>query len=199
MRLDIILVSPNSGHLKAVCSDLRRSKMDVLQLESVQEMKAGLALHSPAFLLLDLGVKDSMAGLKEVSNGLYQPRPYVLVSAAFHNGGERAQVLRLGADVCVDEPINTEEVLAVIYAVYRREQWTVRYGQGRQLPRIEHKDAELLRLLYFEEYSQEECAKKLKITTRTVRRIKDDAIDELAEMYSFTASLANKACPETVQ
>ena len=45
---------------------------------------------------------------------------------------------------------------------------------------------ELLRLLYFEGYSQEECAKKLDVATRTVRRIKDDAIDELTEMYSFT-------------
>ena len=59
--------------------------------------------------------------------------------------------------------------------------------------------AELLRLLYFEGYSQEECSKKLAITTRTVRRIKDDAIDELAEMYSFTEKAAKRTCPEPIQ
>ena len=51
---------------------------------------------------------------------------------------------------------------------------------------LKARHAELLRLLYFEGYSQEECAKKLDVAARTVRRIKDDAIDELTEMYSFT-------------
>ena len=64
---------------------------------------------------------------------------------------------------------------------------------------LKARHAELLRLLYFEGYSQEECAKKLAIATRTVRRIKDDAIDELAEMYSFTGRAAKRACPEPVQ
>lgn len=53
---------------------------------------------------------------------------------------------------------------------------------------LKKRHAEVLKLLYFEGYSQEECAVKLDITTRTVRRIKDDAIDELAEMYSFTGN-----------
>lgn len=65
------------------------------------------------------------------------------------------------------------------------------------LLKIRH--AELLRLLYFEGYSHEECAKRLDVATRTVRRIKDDAIDELAEMYSFTESAAKRSCPEPVQ
>ena len=64
---------------------------------------------------------------------------------------------------------------------------------------LKARHAELLRLLYFEGYSQEECAKKLAIATRTVRRIKDDAIDELAEMYSFTGRAAKRTCPEPVQ
>lgn len=59
--------------------------------------------------------------------------------------------------------------------------------------------AELLRFLYFEGYSQEECAKMLEIATRTVRRIKDDAINELTEMYSFTERAAKRTCPEPVQ
>lgn len=64
---------------------------------------------------------------------------------------------------------------------------------------LKARHAELLRFLYFEGYSQEECAKKLEIAVRTVRRIKNDAIDELAEMYSFTERAAKKSCPELVQ
>lgn len=64
---------------------------------------------------------------------------------------------------------------------------------------LKARHAELLKLLYFEGFSQEECAKKLDIATRTVRRIKDDAIDELAEMYSFTERAAKITCPEPVQ
>lgn len=64
---------------------------------------------------------------------------------------------------------------------------------------LKARHTELLKLLYFEGYSQEECAKKLKVATRTVRRIRDDAIDELVEMYSFTKGVAKRACPEPVQ
>ena len=60
---------------------------------------------------------------------------------------------------------------------------------------LKARHAELLKLLYFEGCSQEECAKKLDVAVRTVRRIKDDAIDELAEMYSFT----KRTCPEPVR
>ena len=60
---------------------------------------------------------------------------------------------------------------------------------------LKARHAEVLRFLYFEGYSQEECAKKLDVAIRTVRRIKDDAIDELAEMYLFT----KRTCPEPVQ
>ena len=64
---------------------------------------------------------------------------------------------------------------------------------------LKARHAELLRLLYFEGYSQEDCAKKLDVAVRTVRRIKDDAIDELAEMYFFTGRAAKRTCPEPVQ
>lgn len=70
-------------------------------------------------------------------------------------------------------------------------------GTNVSLLKVRH--TEVLRLLYFEGYSQEGCAKKMDVATRTVRRIKDDAINELAEMYSFTERAAKKTCPEPVQ
>lgn len=59
--------------------------------------------------------------------------------------------------------------------------------------------AKLVELLYFEGYPQEECAKKLGISTRTVRRVKDDAIQELTDLYCFTEGVASKACPKSIQ
>lgn len=85
-----------------------------------------------------------------------------------------------------------EEVVGQLVTL-EREQERLNYYVSLLGPR----HAELLKLLYFEGYSQEECAKKLEIATRTVRRIKDDAIAELVEMYSFTGG-ANRARPEAV-
>ena len=50
---------------------------------------------------------------------------------------------------------------------------------------LDKRQAELLDLLYFEGYSQEECAAKLGIAARTVRRIKEDALNALTELYCF--------------
>lgn len=87
-----------------------------------------------------------------------------------------------------------EEVVGQLVTL-EREQEKLNY----YVSLLSSRHSELLRLLYFEGYSQEECAKKLEIATRTVRRIKDDAINELTEMYSFTDEIVNRGCPETVQ
>lgn len=50
---------------------------------------------------------------------------------------------------------------------------------------LEPPRGEVIRLLFFEGHSQEECAKILGISTRTVRRHKEEGIDELTELYSF--------------
>lgn len=64
---------------------------------------------------------------------------------------------------------------------------------------LDTRKAELLSLLYFEGYPQEKCAQKLGIATRTVRRIKDDAIQELTELYCFTDGVSNRDCTKDVQ
>lgn len=60
------------------------------------------------------------------------------------------------------------------------------------------RQAEMLELLYFEGYTQEESAQKLGITARTVRRIKDDAILKLTELYCFAGEISGDACPKAV-
>ena len=55
---------------------------------------------------------------------------------------------------------------------------------------LDKRQTELLELLYFEGYSQEECAAKLGIATRTVRRIREDALNALTELYCFAEEAA---------
>ena len=57
---------------------------------------------------------------------------------------------------------------------------------------LDKRQAELLELLYFEGYSQEECAAKLGIATRTVRRIKDEALNAQEELYCFAEGVASR-------
>lgn len=61
------------------------------------------------------------------------------------------------------------------------------------------RQAKLIELFFFEGYPQGECAKKMGITVRTVRRIKDEAIQELTELYCFAEGVTSGDCPKCVQ
>lgn len=54
---------------------------------------------------------------------------------------------------------------------------------------LEKRQALVIRLAYFEGYSQNEVANKLSIVPRTVRRIQSEAVDKLVEMYAFAEDL----------
>ncbi len=126
-----MLVSEISTHITGVYNILRCSNIDVVHTENEYDAKAGLAAHSPAFILLDFYIKGVKSLLQEIAFGKWLPQPYVMVAAEYTNGNDRADMLRLGADICIDWPINAEEVLAVIHAVRRR---------NRRLPDIEYKE-----------------------------------------------------------
>lgn len=51
---------------------------------------------------------------------------------------------------------------------------------------LDPREARVIRLFYFEKLSWENIAKKINVAPRTAHRIKNEAIDALAEMYSFT-------------
>ncbi len=54
---------------------------------------------------------------------------------------------------------------------------------------LEKREADVLRSFYFEGYSWEETAKKVGVALRSVYKIKNKAIDHLAELYGYTAGL----------
>lgn len=125
----MLLISRDTESLSLKRDILYRSKMDLMCIENVQDAKAGLAMLNPAFVLLNFDIKGAKSLLQEIAMGQWLPRPYVMVAADYADGNDRADMLRLGADICIDWPINAEEVLAVIHAVRRR---------NRRLPVIEY-------------------------------------------------------------
>lgn len=128
---NLILISEHSKYFAEAYNHLHNSNMDVVQVENVYNVKVGLTMHSPAFILLDFNIKGAKSLLYEIASGQWLPRPYVMVAADYTDSSDRAKMLRLGADICVDWPINAEEVLAVIHAVRRR---------CRSLPAIVYKE-----------------------------------------------------------
>ena len=54
---------------------------------------------------------------------------------------------------------------------------------------LEKRQAEVIRRSYFEEEPQEDIAKALRISVRTVQKIKSQAIAALVEIYSLTGRL----------
>lgn len=140
MEQDIVIVTSGIEHFMKVHEALHRNELDVIQFNNVKDAKAGLTVHSPAFLLLDYDIKGRKFLLSEIMDSFLRPHPYIMVAASFLTGESRASMLREGADVCVDKPIVVEEVLAVIKAVFRRERRNMLLHQGLLLPHIEHLD-----------------------------------------------------------
>ena len=99
---------------------MQDSNITALYAENTYDAKARLEIHSPAFVLLDFGIKGADFLLSEISFGSHVPRPYIMVAAVYANGNDRAAMLKRGADHCVDSPVNAHEVLAVVNSVLRR-------------------------------------------------------------------------------
>lgn len=55
---------------------------------------------------------------------------------------------------------------------------------------LEPREAQVIRLFYFEKLSWEKIAAEVNVAPRTAHRIKNEAIDALAEMYSFTGTFS---------
>lgn len=140
MKQNLVLICRKTEHTIHVCDFLRNHHIDTVIIENAIDLKARLSSYSPAFLLLDFGIKGNKILFSELFISAMRPLPYIIIADAFPNGSARAAMLRRGADACVDSLINAEEVLAVINAVLRRERRIARSQLGRTLPLIKHKE-----------------------------------------------------------
>lgn len=140
MKKDLVLVAHRTGHNCNVCEILRQSHIEVSHTDNIQNIKEGLSMHSPSFLLVDFNMMGAETLLRELTHGSLQSPQYIIVADFYSNGAERAAMLRLGADACVERPINVDEVLAIIEAVQRQENRKSQLTSNNLRFQIKYKD-----------------------------------------------------------
>ena len=80
---------------------------------------------------------------------------------------------------------DTKEEIVVQLVELEREQTRLDY----YISLLEERQATVLQLVYIKKLPLEEIASRIGVVLRTVRKIRDRAIDELAQMYEFTRKL----------
>lgn len=101
-----MLVCFQTESLNELQNVLVQSEMVVMQSEGTQNAMVSMAQYTPAFLLLDFDMDDAASFLQEVSTSIFfRPPPYILIAATFAQSPNRATILDLGADACIEKPI----------------------------------------------------------------------------------------------
>ena len=83
---------------------------------------------------------------------------------------------------------DTKEEIVVQLVELEQEQKRLDY----YISLLNERQAKVIKLTFFEGCAQNDVARKLAIVSRTVRRIKEEAIDKLVEMYSFAETLKER-------
>lgn len=83
---------------------------------------------------------------------------------------------------------DTKEEIVVQLVELEQEQKRLDY----YISLLNERQAKVIKLTFFEGYAQNDVARKLAIVPRTVRRIKDEGVDKLVEMYSFAENLRGR-------
>lgn len=117
---------------------LTKHGMTVTLVQDVQTAYETLKSHSNAFLLLDLDLEGAVPFLEKVVDTFYDPPPYILAADAFPCSLSQAEILNMGADACLEKPLDVEEVAAKINAVLRRDERLARPGPLHITSAIEH-------------------------------------------------------------
>ncbi len=124
-------------HPEKLCALLNRHGISCTSVQTVQAALENLNAQVSAFLLLSLGLEGAIPFLKKVVTTFYDPPPYIIATDAFSCHREQADMLNLGADACLEEPLDLGETLAVINAVLRRADRLARPMPLRTSPHIE--------------------------------------------------------------
>lgn len=134
----MIVLSPKENP-ELLSSMLTDHGFTVTTAQNLQTAFEYLNAHISAFLVLDLDLEGAVPFLEKVINTFYDPPPYILAVDFFPCSQSQADILNLGADSCLEKPLDLEEVLAVINAVLRRAERLSKPKPLHAMPRIEHK------------------------------------------------------------
>lgn len=129
---------PHNDQSEMVCTILRHHGITATLAENIREAIQWLEASASAFLLLDLDLDGANLFLDAIVSNFYDPPPYLLIVGNYSGSAERIDALNRGADVCLDKPVDAEEVAAVINAVFRRTLQMQRKGI-KLAPCITHK------------------------------------------------------------
>ena len=117
---DILIVLSRKDQPELVCAVLAHHGITATLAEDVQNAVLSMESHINAFLLLDLDLEGADSLLELVVNSFRDPPPYLLAADAFPDSAARVKALNLGADACLEKPVDAEEVLAIVNAALRR-------------------------------------------------------------------------------
>jgi len=140
MKQDILIFSSRITHSEQVCAAMDKHDISALVVFNAYDAMATLVLHPPAFFWLDIDIEDARLFLKEITDKVLHPPPYIILTSFFTNSAHRAIMLGQGADTCIEMPADLNEILAVLNAVMRREERLNGWYTGKLLPCIEHKE-----------------------------------------------------------
>lgn len=121
-----------------MCNKLTEHGLVTTSVQNMQEAYERLRIHTSAFIFLDLEIEGSIPFLEKVLDHFYDPPPYILVADYFPCSLSHADILNLGADRCLEKPLDLEEVVAVINAVLRRAERVARPGPLHAAPPLEY-------------------------------------------------------------
>lgn len=121
-----------------VCKILTDHGFVATSTQNIQTALERLNSHLSSFLLLGLDIEGAIPFLEKVVDTFYDPPPYILAADFFPCSRSQADTLNLGADACLEKPLDMEEVLTVINAVLRRTQRLIRPGPLHITPPIKH-------------------------------------------------------------
>lgn len=122
-----------------VCAVLAHHGITATLAKDIREAIQRLEASTSAFLLLDLDLDGADLFLDAIVTKFYDPPPYLLAVDNYPSSTERADTLNRGADVCLERPVDAEEVAAVIHAVFRRTLRIQRKGL-KTAPCIVHRE-----------------------------------------------------------
>jgi len=120
IKQDILIVLSPKENPEQLSSMLAIHGFTATTAQNVQTAFDYLNSHISAFLVLDLDLEGAIPFLEKVIDTFYDPPPYILAVYFFPCSQSQADILNLGADACLEKPIDLAEVLAVINAVLRR-------------------------------------------------------------------------------
>ena len=103
-----------------LCEVLNKNKLSTAIVRGVETAFEHLQSSISTFLLLDFDLEGAVPFIKKVLSTFYDPPPYIIAIGHYPCSMAHAEVLNLGADTCLEKPLDIEEVLAVINAVLRR-------------------------------------------------------------------------------